>query len=150
MANFRFRLATLLRLRDRVRDERRRLLAEAQVAEDALAERLAQVAEDLDDLKHQHRLATAEGHVNIDRVLSAQRYELVLQLEENLIQQQSATLEAEITKRRQTLIEADRDVKVLEKLRERQHQRFREEEYRRETKEFDDVAGRQYWREVNV
>ncbi len=150
MANFRFRLATLLRLRDRVRDERRRLLAEAQVAEDALAERLAQVAEDLDDLKHQHRLATAEGRVDIDRVLSAQRYELVLQLEENLIQQQSATLEAEITNRRQTLIEADRDVKVLEKLRERQHERFREKEYRRKTEEFDDVAGHQYWREVNA
>lgn len=149
MGGFRFRLATLLRLRDGVRGERRRLLAEAHSAEEALALRSAQLAGDLDKLKQGHRHAAGPGRIDIDGVLSAQRYELVLRLEEKTFQQQSAVLDEEITKRRAALVEADRDVKVLEKLRERQHERFREEETRRETKEMDDIAGRQYWREVD-
>lgn len=149
MAGFRFRLATLLRLRDRARGERRRLLAEAHSAEEALMLRSAQLVDDLNELKQGHVHAAGPGRIDIDGVLSAQRYELVLRLEEKTVQQQSAALDAEITKRQTALVEADRDVKVLEKLRERQQERFREEENRRETKEMDDVAGRQYWREVD-
>ena len=115
----------------------------------ALSNRSARVAKGLDDLKRQHRLTASRGRVDIDRVRSAQRYELVLRLEENLIEQQTAALEVEIEKRRNALIAADREVKVLEKLRQRQHERFRDECNRREMKETDDVAGCQYWREVN-
>ena len=53
----------------------------------------------------------------------------------------------EIERRRQTLVQANRDVRVLEKLREKQAGRHRQEEDRRETKVLDEVAGRQVARE---
>jgi flagellar export protein FliJ len=47
---------------------------------------------------------------------------------------------AEIERRREVLVEADRDVRVLEKLREKQTERHRYEENRREIRQLDEVA----------
>jgi flagellar export protein FliJ len=49
--------------------------------------------------------------------------------------------------RRVALAEANREVRVLEKLRDRQHERHRQEENRQEIKELDEVAGRRAVRE---
>jgi len=46
----------------------------------------------------------------------------------------------EIERRREVLVAANREVRVLEKLREKQSQRHREEENRREAKQLDEAA----------
>ena len=56
------------------------------------------------------------------------------------LQRQRQALAAEIDRRRQALLEADRDVRTLEKLRENQLQAHRQEEERQEGKRLDEAA----------
>jgi len=142
MSRFTFRLATLLKLRERARDERRAQLAQAYQAEAILGQEQQRVADDLALLQQQSREAAGPGTLDLDRLLDARRFEAVLLVQQQDLQKKQKLLEAEIDRRRQALVEANREVRVLELLRERQLQRHREEESRREMKLLDEVAGR--------
>ena len=91
----------------------------------------------------------APGGVNIDRLVEARRYELVTTAQQRNIGQQRETVAAEIERRRQALVEADREVRVLEKLRERQAEQYRRDEEGREAKRLDEVASQQACRNGN-
>jgi len=142
MAKFKYRMATLLRLRESARDERRIQLAQAYRAEEMLRSRQQQVAEELVALAGRIRAAAGPGAVDVDRLLDAQRFELVLKARQQQLAAQQEQIRAETQRRRQALVEANREVQVLEKLRERQFQRWRDEENRRETRRLDEVAQR--------
>jgi flagellar FliJ protein len=142
MAKFKYRMATLLRLRESARDERRIQLAQAYRAEEMLRSRQQQVAEELVALAGRIRTAAGPGAVDVDRLLDAQRFELVLKARQQQLAAQQEQIRAETQRRRQALVEANREVQVLEKLRERQFQRWRDEENRRETRRLDEVAQR--------
>jgi flagellar FliJ protein len=142
MAEFKFRLATLLRLREATRDERRAELAEAYRADDQLSEHLDRLQRELGRLQAQCRRAAGPGTVDVDRLVESQRYEVTLRARQSRLTGQRQAIAEEIDRRRQALVAADRDVRLLEKLREKQARRHRQEEHRRETKELDEVAGR--------
>jgi flagellar export protein FliJ len=142
MAEFRFRLATVLRLREAARDERRADLAEAFRAEEALRRRQEALQTDLTALKAANRSSVSGGRLDIDRLLDAQRYELLLLAERQVLEAQGETVRQEIERRRLALVEADRDVRVLEKLRETQAARAAEETAAIDVKQMDEVAGR--------
>ncbi len=142
MANFRFRLTTLLKLREALRDERRASLAEAQYALDLLDEQIAKLQNEVRDLKQEYQTIGRPGKLSVDRLLDAQRYELVLLGELKHFGQQRETVLGEVARRREVLVEADRDVKILEKLREKQAQRLLQEDDLKEMKRLDEVAGR--------
>jgi flagellar FliJ protein len=139
MAKFKFRLATLLRLREETRDQRRTMLAEAYLAEQKLNERRQAIAEEATLAK---RTGALVGAIDIDRLMTANRYDLALKAELHVLDEQSKLLAPEIEKRRQALVAADREVRVLEKLRETQLERFRQEERDASMKQMDEVAGR--------
>ena len=141
MARFKFRLATLLRLREATRDERRSELAEAFRADDLLEQQQGELGTELGELKSRYRAAAEPGTVHIDRLVEVQRYEVTLKAQQTQLAKQREVVAAEIERRRQVLIGADRDVRVLEKLREKQALRHRREEDRRENKRLDEVAG---------
>lgn len=147
MAKFKFRLATLLRLREATRDERRAELAEAYRADDLLREHLDRVGRELSWLQAQCRKVAGPGTVDVDRLVEAQRYEVTLRAQQGQLAGQREAVSAEIDRRRQTLLHADRDVRLLEKLREKQARRHHQEENRREIKELDEVAGQRTTRE---
>ena len=140
MPPFRFRLTTLLRLREADRDQRRAQLAEAHLAEDKLRQHIAELDRQLADLRHDYSAHAAPGPVEVDRLVSTQRYELVLMSQRQTQHKQAQLLAAEVERRRLMLVEADREVRVLEKLRDRQHERHREDEARQETKLLDEIA----------
>jgi flagellar export protein FliJ len=142
VAKFKFRLATFERVCESVRDERRGQLAEALRLEESLNERSQQLDQELADLLSQAQQAAKPGRVNVDRLINAQQYEVVLRGEQQTIARQRVVLEAEIERRRESLVAADREVRTLEKLRESQQQRFRQEENAREMKVLDEVASR--------
>jgi flagellar FliJ protein len=144
MARFQFRLATLLRLHEATRDQRRGQLAEAFRAEEALRNRLSELEYDLLELKRQYRQTVSAGPLDVDRLIDAQRYELLLMAEQQSVGQQTQTLAVEIDKRREALVAADREVRVLEKLRETQAERHRVDEEQREVKQLDEVASRRF------
>jgi len=142
MATFKYRLATFLRIRESARDERRVRLAQAYRAEEMLRSRQQRVAEELAVLAARIRAAAAPGAVDVDTLLDAQRFELVLKAERQQLAAQEEQVRAEIRRRHEALVEANREVQVLQKLRERQFQRWRGEEDRREVKRLDEVAQR--------
>ena len=89
------------------------------------------------------------GDVDVDRLVEAQRYEVATARPAEPIRRGSARAVAdEIERRRQALVEANREVRVLEKLREKQADQHRHEEQRRDVKRLDEVAQQQAMREV--
>ena len=80
--------------------------------------------------------------MNVETLLGVNRYELVLESQGRVLRERGQQLEAEIQKRRQSLINADRDVRVLEKLRERQQIDHANKERRLEIKQTDDAVQR--------
>lgn len=141
MPAFKYRLATLLKLREGARDERRAQLAEAYLAEQKLHERRGELRQELAQCEELQRRGAA-GALDVDRLLDTHRYQLVLKAELAVIERQNEVLAAEIEKRRQALVAADREVRVLEKLRETQYGRFLQQQSLLEMKQLDEVASR--------
>lgn len=142
MAKFRFRLATLQKLREIQRDELRSKLAEAVQAQQILEEQLDQVKSEVAKLQTMRRAAVTSGQLRVEPLLEAQRYQGVLLAQQATMQEQTRLLTAEVERRRVAVVEADRQVKVLEKLHERKLGEFRQDQLRAEFKVLDEVAAR--------
>lgn len=140
MASFQFRLATLLRLREVARNDRRMHLADAQRAEQLILERLAALDDEMAALRGQYVDAARSRTVNVDLLTDLARYEMILKAQRQSADQQRQAVAVEVQKRRSALVVADRDVQVLEKLRDTQRLRFEEEEARQEFKRLDELA----------
>jgi flagellar export protein FliJ len=140
MAEFKFRLATLLRLRETTRDERRAELAAAYRADQVLQRQLTRLSAELRELKAAARRAAGPGRVNVEQLVEAQRYQQTIESRQRQVNEERAALAAEIERRRQALLAAEREVRTLEKLRETRHARHRQDENRREIKQLDEVA----------
>lgn len=140
MSAFRFRLSTLLRMRLADRDERRSDLAKALAAAEILRREQAAL-----DLEHNENLAllrrlAGPGGGNVDALIQGHRYEAILKAKESQLAAQQVQVEREIERRRQVLVEADRQVHVLEKLQERQAAEHRRQADRLEAKQLDEIA----------
>ena len=142
MPRFRFRLASLLHLREAARDERQAALAEVFRLDEMLEERQRDVQREMAYAKQMTRRGSSPGAIDVDRLVETQRYELTMKAQLAQLEQQRRLVAAEIERRRAALVEANREVRVLEKLREKQAQEFREEEERVDIKRLDEVAQR--------
>lgn len=142
MANFRFRLETLLKLRRTDRDQRGRQLAEAGEAERLLLDRSGDLAARRRALQEQTRRTTGPGPIDVDILAQAGRYEAVLEAEARTLDRQTRLLAEEIQRRRQALLGAERQVRVLEKYRSKLRDRHRREALRAEVKEHDELVRR--------
>lgn len=142
MAKFRFRLATLLKLREIQRDELRSKLAEAVQAQQILEEQIAQVTAEIQEMQLLRRAGVSSQRPDVEQLLEAQRYHGLLVGQLTTMQEQNRLIAAEVERRRGVVVEADRQVKVLEKLSERQLEEYRHEQLRAETKVLDEVASR--------
>ena len=138
--SFRFRLETLLRLRLADRDQRRAELVKAQRAEDTLLAQAEALASEQAQTHELSRNLALPGAADIDRLIAAHRYELVLRTKAQQLAGQIQQVKTEVERRRQVLVEADRQVRVLEKLRERQQAAHNLREEKREQKELDERA----------
>jgi flagellar FliJ protein len=140
MSSFRFRLETLLRLRLADRDQRRAELAKAQRAEDVLLVQADGLARERAETCELSRKLASPGAADVDRLIASHRYELVLKARAGQLAGQLEQVRAEVSRRRQVLVEADRQVRVLEKLREKQQTAHNLREERREQKLLDERA----------
>lgn len=142
MAQFQFKLKPVLRLRVAERDDRRTRLAEAYHAERILRDRLTEAEAERGRVRDMVRTASSPGQVDVDALLRTHRYELVVAAQVFAIEQQLKQVAEEVERRRQALVEADRQVRVMEKLRDRQFAEFQQQEFRKEVKQLDEIAGR--------
>jgi flagellar export protein FliJ len=148
MPPFRFRLQTLERLREAARDACREQLADALRVDDLLRTEQERLDENVRTARGLQ--VVPAGRVDVDRLLEAQRYESAVIVEVRRIVEQRARVAEEIERRREALVEADREVKVLEKLkavRRAEHVRAAE---RAEAKRLDEAAGRRRPEEVDA
>jgi flagellar FliJ protein len=140
MAKYKFRLNTLQKVREAHRDQQRSSLAEAFRAEQVLSENRAQLTVEERELRELQRSASHGQYLDVNRLLEAQRYELLLKAQSQELAKQAVLLAAETERRRQTLVEADREVRALELLDERHRRAHELQAQREETKRLDDVA----------
>jgi flagellar export protein FliJ len=142
MARTPFRLGTLLKLREVTRDDRQRDLADALRAEEKLDDSLKHLDDEFAQQRIRAQSSCQPGRLDVDRLLGMHRYELNLMVEQQHIAQQRNEVTAEVQRRRDLLVESDREVKVLEKLREKDLQRQRDQEQVRERQMLDEAAAR--------
>lgn len=145
MARFSFRLQTLRRLREIHRDEQRGRLATAYEAERILRQQRDELAAEATEHLESQRQGM-QGTIDVNWLLTTQRYLLALEAQAKVLGEQAARLAEEVERRRQALVEADREVRVLDKLEERQKAHHREAAGRAETKQLDEVASTR-WKE---
>jgi flagellar FliJ protein len=148
MSSYRFRLATLLRLRLADRDQRRAELAKAQRAEDALLAQGDALAREKDELLALSRQLASPGTADVDRLITSHRYELVLRTKGQQLAAQLEQVRREVERRLQALVEADRQVRVLEKLRDRQQAAHAARAEKLEQKQLDERATIGFRKEV--
>jgi len=139
MSKFRFRLATLRKLREIRRDELRTKLAEASRATQMLDEQIMAVGSELTNLLNEQRAAIA-GSADVNVLLETQRYQAILRAQQSTMRDQAGILEAEVERRRLAVVEADKEVRLLEKLNERQRNEHQKQLQRAEVKELDEIA----------
>jgi flagellar FliJ protein len=140
MSTFRFRLQTLWRLRLAERDRRRAELAQAHQAAEILDQQRQQIEAEQGETKEEARRLVSPGSANIDALLRVHRHELILKAELRQLATQRAQIETEIQRRRQVLVEADRQVRVVEKLHERKLVEHQRKEDRLEVKLLDEMG----------
>jgi flagellar export protein FliJ len=140
MSQYKFHLETLRKVRQARRDERRLALAEALRADELLSERQADLATEKSELRALQRSAASGQFFDVNRLVEAQRYELVLRARGQEIANQRALLETETELRRQALVEADRDARALDLLDERQRTEHQRRSLRQQNKQLDEIA----------
>jgi flagellar export protein FliJ len=148
MPRFRFRLATLRRLREITRDELRSRLATAYEAERILAEQRHAIDVESLALVASRRHAVEQTPLNVTALLESQRYQFALEAQARTLAEQADKLAAEVERRRLAVVEADREVRVLDKLEERQRAQHGLAAARAENKRLDEVAAVR-WEEGN-
>lgn len=135
-----FRLQSVLKLRVAARDERRRALADALRAESIVSEQIESLTHELAAAREAARAASTPGLIQVEQLLNFNRHELLIQANRRALTKQRERILEEVAVRRQALVEADRDVRALEKLRERQEREHLAWEDRQERAELDQVA----------
>jgi flagellar export protein FliJ len=142
MARFEFRLKALLAFREATRAERRIDLAAAQGDQSELASQRATLQRQLND--ERKRLRVSSGQVDVAAMQAAHRFESILRSQLHELSKRDRAVALEVDRLTQAVVEADREVRSLEKLREKQLEQFREREARLEAKRLDEVATRAF------
>lgn len=142
MSGFIFRLQSLLNLRVAERGRRRAELAAALRAERLVEQQIHGLHQTVRQTRRGLRKDACPGTVNVNRLLDAQRYELVLNAQIDQMQRQLEQVSQEVARRRQILVEASRTVRMLEKLRDRRQEDHRLHAEKSAQRELDEIAAR--------
>lgn len=141
MAPFRFRLASVLRYRERTRENKRLELRDIEQAKENLRSEIDHLEQSLNGFRQE-----MEGQAG--KVISLTDLQLAADFSQAITsrirecRRRLAALESRLVAKRAELLQANRDVKTLEQLRERRRERHRLEEARAEQKITDEVGQR--------
>lgn len=144
MANPKFRLEAVRRVRSTERDETRGRLAEAFQAADKLAAERAQLSDELAGIRGFLDQTASAPRLDVNRMLAAQRYELVLRAQIADLDEKAKLVEEEINRRRAAVVAAEQRVKTLDLLEDREQQRHAADDARRQAAQTDEAA-RNVW-----
>jgi flagellar FliJ protein len=140
MAKFVFNLEALLRQREHAEQQCQRVLAQKQraLAEcDAELSRLNETVRKTNDDVRQHHLT---GVLDMSFLAAHRRFMFAMQRQALSIAQRIAAAQKSVDEARHALAEAAKQRKVMEKLRERQLERWRAEQSRKDAAEQDEIG----------
>ena len=141
VAEFHFKLAAVLRFRDRVKQEKQWELG-------LLNERLRMLEKEVYDIQEELRRDEARAHK--EGIYSAIELQLRGNYARDLVQKIDqkrnaiAALNKDVTRKREELMEAMRELKILEQLRQRLKEKFRLLEDLADQKAIDEIALRKF------
>ncbi len=141
MRPYQFRLETVRRLRQSQRDDLRGQLADGYLAAEKIADEIQRIEAEITSERAKQTQSVAASHLNVNQLLDSQRYEVVLRSQQADLQKKAKLVEEEIERRRQAVVVAEREVKVLDTLDDRQRERSKTEANREEQKLSDEMAG---------
>lgn len=141
MAPYRFKLESVRRVRQARRDGLRGELADAYTAAEKLADERRRVGRELAAVRARLAEASRSPQLDVNRLLDAQRYELILKAQLQDLANKEAMVAQEIERRRDAVAEAEREVKVTDALDRAGRERHRTEAARAESKQMDELAG---------
>lgn len=122
-----FRLDSVLKLRQRERDQAGKDVADAVAAIALLDTKLSEIAMQQRQLESLRR-DFSQGSISTNRMLDAERYQLVLAAQHAHVSGDRSLLVQELDRRRAKLVIRQQAVKALEKLEQRHDERFAEEQ----------------------
>jgi len=136
-----FRLDGVLVWRERQRDECRLRWAEACRAEEEIRRRAAELCAEIAAEQTQRRGKLESGVIALDDIRARHQYEQALRGELELLQRASEEATRERERRSDAVIEAQREVEVLERLKAAHAEQALQAVRRGEQRQMDEVAG---------
>ena len=143
MARFEFRLQSLIRLRERERDAASQELQKAMLASQKLLEHIEELKA---EHAAQHPSQDENGAIEPQKYLEAQRYQLHLSQEIRTTQNQRELINQEVEVRRLKLVECEKAVRSVERLREIEFKEWQDQQQRAAQIALDQWAGFRYWK----
>ena len=140
MAKFVFKLAGVLKQRLHVERQRQRDLAERQGHLTSLQQELRQLNERVQSTNDDVRSNHLTGALDMSFLAAHRRFLAAMQRGAVEIVQRMAVAQKQVDEALAALAEAAKQRKAIEKLREKQFERWRAEQDRKETAELDEVA----------
>src|SRR5688572_13945709 len=140
MAKFVFKLEAVLRQRKHVEGEKQRALALIQSQMTALRNELRLINETVQTSTSDLRENRLTGRLDLHFLAAHRRFTLATQRKAMNLVQKMALVQRSVDEAQQALVEAMKQRKAIEKLREKHHQRWRDEIARKEANQLDEVA----------
>lgn len=140
MAQFYFNLHAVLRQRELVEDQRQRELAAVQSKYAAMESQLRAMDEELRAVTEDLRQNRLIGRVNLEFLAAHRRFTLSMQRKALTLAEQMAPVKAAVDAARAALVEAAKQRKIMEKLREKREAAWKVEEARKELAATDEIA----------
>jgi len=139
---FKFRLEPLIAIRDNALKECQAELAKAYHARSVIEEHIHEVDRQLTEGTATARSLMQPGQtVNVDYLLGIRRQEMFLLANRNVLLQNLQKIDEEIERRRAAVVDAKKELSIIEKLKEKRYEQYLDKERKEETKEMDAIAG---------
>ena len=142
---FKFRLEPLITIRDNKLKERQRELAKAYEARRIVVEAQQKIEQELEEGQQSVREMSQSETIDVNFLLAFQRHKAYRLLQLEKIQGDLKQIDEEIARRRAAMIDANKDLKIVEKLKEKRYDKYLEEENNAETKVMDEISARTAW-----
>ena len=139
---FKFRLDPLITIRDNHLKERQAELAQAYNAQRICEENLQTLGKLIEEgIATARNMMQSGQRVDVHFLRGIQEHELVLRANHEEWTKNLQTVNEEVERRRRLVVDANKELKKVEKLKEKRYEEYLEEEKKQETKAMDEIAG---------
>src|SRR5688572_9817014 len=139
MPKFVFQLDAVLRHRKMIEEQRQRELGAVQTVMAAMGAELRSIDEAAKDVADEVRNNRLTGTLDMTFLAAHRRYLLAMQRKAVALAQRMAAQQQLVDSARRQLAEAAKQRKIIEKLKERQHERWKFEQSRKELEQLSEV-----------